>query len=120
MGISDVYQYIWILRLGYTRNTLYKRRRPSRVPSVMYRLLLMMIEFPTICMLFAVGVWAIPEPIPKEGVAFKLTRADRLGVEVNPASQLSKRQSAPAPGIVGHPSALGDISDDCMPADYLT
>jgi hypothetical protein len=76
----------------------------------MHRLLLM-IGFQTIRMLFAVGVWAIPEPVLEEGVAFKLMRVNRPGVEV---SQLSKRQTSQ------YPSALGDISDDCMPPDYLT
>jgi Eukaryotic aspartyl protease len=59
-------------------------------------------------MLFAGGVWAIPEPIQVDGVAFKLTRANKPVGGVNAAS---KRQSTD--GI--YTSSLGDLSDDCMP-----
>jgi hypothetical protein len=79
--------------------------------------LLLMIGFQTFCILLAGGVWAIPKPLPEEGVAFKLMRANKPVVDVIPGSHLPKRQTGTASG---NPSALGDISDDCMPTDYLT
>jgi hypothetical protein len=69
-----------------------------------YRLLVM-IGFQLV-MLFAGVVWATPQPVQTDGVAFKLARANKPVVAgVNAAS---KRQNS-----AQYASPLGDIYDDC-------